>query len=174
MEFYLEFNDSPTKIVYNNKYKPTYFIHRTDTELSLLDLDKKSLGKITKSRHIVDTYEFEIPNDVSGRFLVLTYFASNFLYIPKLKILVGGNTKQFNFSVRKGTKKIATTSSVLLKNGPHISINIDDKNHTQLIILLIELFDQIGFLGDDSKRKLFKKNKKIKIAYNICDTKKDR
>lgn len=174
MEFYLEFNNSTTKIVYNNDYKPVYFLHKTDKELTLSDLEHNVLGKISRSGSLLDTYEFDIPNEVSGRFLVLSYFANNFIYIPKLQILVGGNTKSFNFSIRKGTKKIATTTSVLLKNGPHISIDITDKKNTQLIILLIELFDQIGFIGDDKKKQSLNKKKKRKIAYNINCNKKAR
>ncbi|GKQ43014.1 hypothetical protein RD055328_09370 [Companilactobacillus sp. RD055328] len=174
MEFFLEFSDKATKIVYDSSYKPVYFIHKTDHVLTLLDLNRNEVGRISKSSKVLDTYEFNIPQEISGHFLVLSYFASNFIYIPKPRILVGGNTKSFNFSIRKGTKKVATTSSVLLKNGPHISIQINGDKNIQLIILLIELFDQFGFLGDKHRKQSFNKKSKIKIAYNnICGTKKD-
>ncbi|MGR3741409.1 hypothetical protein [Companilactobacillus sp. DQM5] len=166
MEFYLEFNSATTKVVYDNEYKAKYIIHKNKNSLVLTDLKQNTLGTIKSVNSMLDTYEFLIPDEISGRFVVLSYFANNFIYIPKLQMLVGGNTKKFTFLIRKGTKKIATTQSILLKNGPHISINISDKNNVYLIILLIELFDQIGFISDKDKRNQKNKKRKSKIIFN--------
>ncbi|MDO1605076.1 hypothetical protein Q2T76_03285 [Lactobacillus sp. YT155] len=172
MEYYLEFSSATAKVVYDNKYQAKYIIHKNKNALILTDLEKNVLGTIKGLDSVLDTYEFQIPGSYSGHFVVLSYFASNFIYIPKLQMLIGGNTKKFTFSIRKGTKKIATTSPIYLKNGPHISVKIKDNNSVHLVILLIELFNQIGYINDHDSKRVRNKKGKSKIAFNNFSNKK--